>query len=257
VYPGCGAVQFKRNGRIHTGKQNHQCKDCGRPFVLYAEKRVIAEEQRILVARLLREKISLHGICRAVGVGIKWLMHVMMDRFKAAPDHLHIQLPRSPSDVIVQQLCAEADEMCSVVGKKANQQGLWMAIDTQTRQIMAFHVGDHSRKSAEQLWAKIPVAYREQETFYTDRYEAYTGVVPAAQHKAITKLAVKPIISNASTTRYASEFPASCVTPEPSRRSSPIILELSSSSYANITSQGLQHYLDNTTKWRGMLLVRS
>ena len=46
--PGCGSVQFKRNGHIHTGKQNHQWKACGRQFVLPAEKRVMAEEQRIL-----------------------------------------------------------------------------------------------------------------------------------------------------------------------------------------------------------------
>src|SRR5512145_1993614 len=66
-----------------------------------------------------------------------------------------------------------------------------MAMNTQTCRIIVFHVGDHSRKSDEQLWAKIPVAYREQVTFYTDRYEAYTGVIPAAQHNAITKLTRK------------------------------------------------------------------
>jgi len=60
---------------MHTGKQNHRCKAWGRQFVLHAEKHVIAEEQRILVAR-----------------------------FKAAPDHLHIQFFGSPSDRIVQQL---------------------------------------------------------------------------------------------------------------------------------------------------------
>jgi insertion element IS1 protein InsB len=156
---------------------------------LHAEKRVIAEEQRILVARLLRENISLRGICRAIGVGIKWLMHFKVGHFEAAPGHLQIQLPGSPGDVIVQQLDAEADEVCSVVGKKTNKQWLWMAIDTQTRQIIAFHMEDRSRKSAEQIWAKIPVAYREQVTFYTDRDEAYKGVIPAARHKAMTKLA--------------------------------------------------------------------
>jgi hypothetical protein len=43
------------------------------------------------------------------------------DQFKAAPDHLHIQLPGSPGGVIVRQLYAEADEMCSFVGKKTNK----------------------------------------------------------------------------------------------------------------------------------------
>lgn len=83
--PGCGSVQFKRNEHLHPGKQNPQGKACGRPCVLHAETRVMAEEQRILVARVLGENISVHGICRAACVGIKWLMHFMVDRFKAAP----------------------------------------------------------------------------------------------------------------------------------------------------------------------------
>ena len=29
--------------------------------------------------------------------------------------------------------------------------------------------------------------YRERATFYTDQYTAYIGVIPAAQHKAISK----------------------------------------------------------------------
>jgi insertion element IS1 protein InsB len=75
--------------------------------------------------------------------------------------------------------------------KKANKQWCWMAMETKTRQIMAFHVGDRRRKRAEQLWTKIPVADRELGTCFTDRYEAYKGVMPAAPHKAIHKLALK------------------------------------------------------------------
>jgi insertion element IS1 protein InsB len=59
--------------------------------------------------------------------------------------------------------------MCSVVEKKANKQWLWLAMDTTTRQEMAFHVGDRSRKSTAQLWANIAAAYREQATFDTDQ----------------------------------------------------------------------------------------
>jgi IS1 family transposase len=29
--------------------------------------------------------------------------------------------------------------------------------------------------------------YREQATFHTDQYDAYTGVIPAEQHKAIAR----------------------------------------------------------------------
>jgi insertion element IS1 protein InsB len=86
---------------------------------------------------------------------------------------------------------AEADEMWSFVGKRANKPWIWMAMDAQTRQVIAFHVADCRRESAQELWAKIPVAYREQARFHTDQYEAYKGVIPAERHQAITKQARK------------------------------------------------------------------
>ncbi len=92
---------------------------------------------------------------------------------------------------MIQRLEVEADEMLSFVQKKANKQWIWLAMDTKTRQIIAFHVGDRSRKSARKLWSKIPKAYRQQATFYTDQYVVYEGVIPAAQHRAINKEARK------------------------------------------------------------------
>ena len=152
---------------------------------------MISEEQRTLVERLLCEKISLHGICRAVGVSIRWLMGFIVTRFAALPDHLHVLPVAAPREVIIGRLEVEADEMWSFVAKKANKQWVWIAMDKQTRQIIAFHVGDRSHESAKQLWANLPAVYREQATFYTDQYAVYTGVIPAAQHKAITKQARK------------------------------------------------------------------
>jgi insertion element IS1 protein InsB len=64
-------------------------------------------------------------------------------------------------------------------------------MDTKTRQVIAVHVGDRSRKSAKRLWAKIPEVYRQHATFFTDQYVVYEGVIPTAQHKAISKLARK------------------------------------------------------------------
>ncbi len=91
AWPECGAQYVKNNGHIHRGKQHHQCKACGRQFVVHAETRASAEDQRALGERLLREKISLHGICRAIGVSIRWLMDFLGTRLKALPDHLHVQ----------------------------------------------------------------------------------------------------------------------------------------------------------------------
>ena len=75
--PRCGSQRVKKNGHIHNGKQNHQCKACERQFVGQANQRLISDEQRALVERLLLERISLRGICRAVGVGLKWFVAVV------------------------------------------------------------------------------------------------------------------------------------------------------------------------------------
>ena len=92
---------------------------------------------------------------------------------------------------MIQRLKVEADEMASFVQKKANKQWIWLAMDAKTRQIIAFHVGNRSRKSFKKLWAMIPQAYRQHATFYADQYVVYTGVIPAAQHCPIGKLARK------------------------------------------------------------------
>jgi insertion element IS1 protein InsB len=42
-------------------------------------------------------------------------------------------------------------------------------MDATSRQVIAFHVGDRSRRSAKCLWAQIPMAYRQHATLYTDQ----------------------------------------------------------------------------------------
>ena len=172
VCPECGSQQFKKNGHIHTGKQNHQCKDCNRQFVVHATHRVIDEEQRMLVERWLCEKISLRGICRAPRMSIRWLIDFMVARFAAAPAHLHVRPVAASRSILIGCLAVEVDELWGIVQKKANPYWVWIAMDKETHQIIAFHVGDRRRDSAKQLLANIPAVYHEQATFYTGQYAA-------------------------------------------------------------------------------------
>jgi hypothetical protein len=57
---------------------------------------------------------------------------------------------------MLRRLEVEADELASFVQKKANKQWIWIAMDATSHQVIAFHVGDRSRRSAKRLWAKIP-----------------------------------------------------------------------------------------------------
>ena len=108
-----------------------------------------------------------------MGVTLKWLLGFLVQCFEALPDHLPVQPVSCQHDVLIQRLAVKADELASFVQKKANKQWVWIAMDAKTRQIIAFHVGDRSHTSTEQLWAKIPQAYRQHTTFYTDQDVVY------------------------------------------------------------------------------------
>src|SRR5712691_1806914 len=173
---------------MHNGKQQHHCHACGRQCVRCFEQSLIAKDKRMLVKRLRLERMSLRGICRAVGMKLKWLLGFLVPCVEALPDHLHVQPITCHGNAMIRHLEVEADEMSSFVQKKASKQRMWIAMDTTTRQVIALHVGDHSRKSAKRLWAKMPAANRQHATFSTDQYVVYESVIPAAQHRAINKL---------------------------------------------------------------------
>ena len=121
VCPRCKSSRYKKNGHIHNSKQNHYCHDCGRQFVQCFEQYRISDEKRGLIERLLVERISLRGICRAVGVTLKWLLGFLVQCFEALPDHLHVQPVTCKHNVMIQRLEVEADAMASFVQKKANK----------------------------------------------------------------------------------------------------------------------------------------
>ena len=99
VCPRCKSAKYKKNGHIHNGKQNHQCKDCSRQFIECFEQYLVTDETRGLIERLLLERLSLRGICRDVEVGLKWLLGFIVPCFETLPDHLNVQPIASNADV--------------------------------------------------------------------------------------------------------------------------------------------------------------
>ena len=71
--PSCNSIRFKKNGHIHTGKQNHLCKKCGRQFVQNPKQKLIPEKDRERIRKLLLERLPLLGICRVMSVSLGWL----------------------------------------------------------------------------------------------------------------------------------------------------------------------------------------
>ena len=90
-------------------------------------------------------------MCRAVGVKLTWLSGCLVQCVEALPDHLHVQPVTGHGNVMLRRLEVEADARASFVKKKANTQWIWIAMDATSRQVMAFDVGDRSRRSAKRL----------------------------------------------------------------------------------------------------------
>ena len=185
--PYCGNTNIKKNGHIHNGKQNRRCKKCGRQFVQNPTQKLISEKDRGQIKKLLLERIPLRGICRVMGVSLRWLLDFIALLYEDLPDELNFRATEQTDELIIYTLQAEVDEMFSFVGKKNNKQWVWIAMDVKSRQIIAFHVGDRSRESARELFQLIPESYRLNATFYTENWQAYKGVIPANQHRVVKK----------------------------------------------------------------------
>lgn len=80
----------------------------------------------------------------------------------------------------------ELDELWSFVLRKIDKAWVWIALCRQTRQIVAYVVGDRSERTGRRLWRAIPRCYRHSRC-YSDFWAAYAAIVPQRQHRAVGK----------------------------------------------------------------------
>jgi len=193
ICPECCSLNTKKNGHVRsTGKQNNYCKDCGRNFSDSANKKYISKSTKEQVRRALLERASLRGICRIFSISLKWLVSFFIKETNKLPEDLNfnqdlaekIHLEQLDDDTVI--FC-EADELCTYVGNKKKKVWLWIALDCETLQILAFHVGDRSKKSCKKLWDKIPISYKKKLYMFTDHLKSYKSVIPKSQHKDVDK----------------------------------------------------------------------
>jgi IS1 family transposase/transposase-like protein len=179
--PSCESKDVVKNGFIHNGIQNHKCKACGRQFVEAPRQKIISEETKALIDKLLLEKIPLAGIARVCEVSETWLQDYVNRKYEAIPQQVNVSAKKKG------RLTMQCDEMWSFVGNKGNKQWIWLAIDVETREIVGVHIGDRSEQGAKKLWDALPSVYRQCAVAYTDFWRAYALVFPSPRHKAVGK----------------------------------------------------------------------
>lgn len=61
--PRCHSSQVVKNGKIHNGNQNFKCKACSRQFVQNPTKKVIGQDTKDLIGKLLARKNTISWHC--------------------------------------------------------------------------------------------------------------------------------------------------------------------------------------------------
>jgi transposase-like protein len=160
--PSCNSTAIKKNGHIHNGKQNHQCLNCERQFVIDPQNKAISEERRSLIRQALLERVSLEGVCRIFNVSLPWLLQFINEIVEELPEDLNATITSTDE---LEVAVIELDEQWSYVGNKGNQQWLWLAFHSATRQVLGMHIGKRTRQAAECLLGKLPEDLKKKPSF--------------------------------------------------------------------------------------------
>lgn len=70
------------------------CRACGRQFVISPTKKVIGEETKRRIDKLLLEKIPLAGIARAMEVSETWLQGYVNEKYAVVEQHVKVEQKR-------------------------------------------------------------------------------------------------------------------------------------------------------------------
>ena len=139
----CQSDAVMKNGRTRLRAQNYKCRDCGRQFVEDPQWRMISEETKGIIDRLLLEKLSLAGIARALESSELWVPQYVNAKYQQVEQE--VQVRPKPK----RRLAVQMDQLWSFVGNKGNKQWVWLALDAQTREIVGVHIGNRSAGSAQ------------------------------------------------------------------------------------------------------------
>jgi len=131
---------------------------------------------------MLAERTSLETICRVMEIKQHRLYAYMDELYDEIPEDLACSISERFDKELVKVDC-EADELWSFLGRKSSKKWLWLALDRNSRQVVALFVGDWSEDGARGLWEALPERYRERTMFYTDDWAAYKKVIPAERHR--------------------------------------------------------------------------
>ena len=99
--PRCGSTVVLLNGVGRGGTQNHMCRDCGRQFVLAPRRGPVGDEKRLLVERMLLERLGIRAIARVTRLSRSWVQRFANELFRQrTPWHPDVPAPAPTADAL-------------------------------------------------------------------------------------------------------------------------------------------------------------
>lgn len=113
--PRCKSTDIVKNGYIHNRKQNHKCKACGRlswcaipccgnlsgitpQFAEQAQQKIISQQTKDMIDKLLLEKIPLADITRVCDLSESWLQTYVNRKYESVPRPVNISSKKRKTD---------------------------------------------------------------------------------------------------------------------------------------------------------------
>ena len=184
----CKCENTKKNGKNASGNPRLKCKDCGRSWVVDRVKPIgdsrLPLEKAVLCLNLVLEGMSIRATSRITGVHKNTIGDLILTA-GANCERLHNRMVKNVPVVDIQ-----ADEIWSYVGAKqrtCNMRGFgpelgdswtWIGIESNTKMVMAYHVGGRDNGSCRSFLKKLDTATSGRFQFTSDGLGAYTNNVP-------------------------------------------------------------------------------
>ena len=141
----------------------------------------LSDDTKATSERLLLEKIPLAGIARSLELSERWLQQYVNRYYQAVPQQVDVQ-PKPK-----RRLTVQLDELWSFVHDKGNEQWVWFALDTETREIIGCYIGARSGASAQTLWQSLPTVDRQCAMCYSDFWVSYPVALPSKRPRTVGK----------------------------------------------------------------------
>lgn len=170
ICPRCQSENIKKNGH-NKGKQNHQCKDCGRQFIDSYSPKGYPDDVKRHCLHLYVEGNGTRRIERLTGV----CHNTVINWIKAAA----LSLPEQPDYDEIPEV-TQIDEFQTDLGKKQNKIWLWTSVNKGVAGILAWVIGNRRAEAFKPLW-KIIKGFKS--FFYlTDGYAVYPKFIDDGDH---------------------------------------------------------------------------